>query len=121
MKKGMITLLALAFTLAVVGPVWAEDPAQEVVQGQKAETKALRQEIVNLKYTRAQDIQNLLYPFRSRDGRIELNPNMPMVLVISDLPENLERTLAAIRELDVKPADVLFTVQLVLGSEEQEK
>ncbi|MGZ5424918.1 MAG: hypothetical protein ACXW2O_03925 [Candidatus Aminicenantales bacterium] len=121
MKKGMIALLALAFTLAVVGPVWAEDPAQEVVQGQKAETKALRQEIVNLKYTRAQDIQNLLYPFRSRDGRIELNPNMPMVLVISDLPENLERTLAAIRELDVKPADVLFTVQLVLGSEEQEK
>lgn len=121
MKKGMIALLALAFTLAVVAPALAEDPAAPAAQEQKAEAKGLRQEIVKLRYVRAQDIQNLLFPYRSPQGRIELNPNVPTVLVISDVPENLEKTLAAIRELDVKPADVLFTVQLVLGSEIEEK
>jgi hypothetical protein len=117
----MIALLALAFTLAVVVPVLAEDPAQEVVQGQKAETKNLRKEIIKLNYVRAQDIQNLLYPYQSRDGRILLNSNMPTVLAVSDTPENVEKILAAVRELDVKPADLLFTVQLVLGTEEQDK
>jgi len=117
MKKGMIALLALVFTLAVVGPVWAEDPAGPAAQDQKAETQNLRKEIVKLKYVRAQDIQNLLYAYVSREGHIQFNPNMPAVLSVSDTPENVEKILAAIREIDVKPADVLYTVQLVLGSE----
>jgi hypothetical protein len=117
MKKGMIALLALAFTLAVVMPALAEDPAGASAQDQNAETKTLRKEIVKLKYVRAQDIQNLLYAYVSRDGHIQFNPNMPTVLAVSDTPENVEKILAAIREIDVKPADVLYTVQLVLGSE----
>jgi hypothetical protein len=43
------------------------------------------------------------------------------VIVISDLPENVAKALEVIRELDVKPADLLFTVQLLLGSDELEK
>ncbi len=121
MKKMMIALLALAFTLAVVAPALAEDPAGPLAQDQKSETQNLSQEIVKLKYVRAQDIQNLLYPYLSPRGRIQLNPSVPTVLVISDIPENFEKILAAIREIDVKPADMLFTVQLVLGSEVQEK
>ena len=42
---------------------------------------------------------------------------MPTVLSVSDTPENVEKILAAVREIDTKPADVLFTVQLILGSE----
>jgi hypothetical protein len=114
MKKMMIGLLALAFTLAIVGPALAEDPAP---QAQNYEAKSLRKEIVKLKYVRAQDIQTLLYAYVSREGHIQFNPNMPSVLSISDTPENVEKMLAVIRELDVKPADVLYTVQLVLGSE----
>ena len=117
MKKTMIAFLALAFTLAVVTPVLAEDPAGVAAQDPKAETKTLRKEIVRLKYVRAQDIQTLLYTYVSRGGLIQSNPNMPAVLSVSDTPENVEKILAAIRELDVKPADVLYTVQLVLGSE----
>jgi len=107
MKKTMIALVALAFTLAVIAPA----------QAQKEEAKNLRKEIVKLKYVRAQDIQNLLYSYVSRDGHIQFNPNMPAVLSVSDTPENVEKILAAVRELDVKPADVLYTVQLILGSE----
>jgi hypothetical protein len=116
MKKTVIALLALAFILTAVIPALAEDPVPGQ-QAQTAETKNLRKEIVKLKYVRAQDIQNILYGYTSRDGHISFNPNMPSVLSVSDTPENVEKLLAAIREIDVKPADVLYTVQLVLGSE----
>ena len=117
MKKGMIAFVALAFTLALVGPALAEDPVPAAAQAQNTEAKNLRKEIVKLKYVRAQDIQNILDGYVSRDGHISFNNNMPSVLAVSDTPENVEKILAAIRELDVKPADVLYTVQLVLGSE----
>jgi hypothetical protein len=124
MKKTIIAFLALAFTLAVVLPALAEDPAPSATTGsapgqqaQNVEAKNLRKEIIKLKYVRAQDIQNLLYNYVSRDGHISFNPNLPAILSVSDTPENVEKLLAAIREIDVKPADVLFTVQLVLGSE----
>jgi hypothetical protein len=113
LKKGILALLVLAFSLAIVLPAFTEDGTQD----QKAETKVLRKEIVRLKYVRAQDIQMLLYNYVSRDGRISFNPNMPAILSVSDTPENVEKILAAVREIDVKPADVLYTVQLVLGSE----
>ena len=113
MKRGILVFLALAFSLAIVLPAFAEDGAQ----GQRAEMKNLRKEIVKLKYVRAQDVQNVLFTFLSPDGRIQFNPNMPTVLAVSDTPENIEKILAAIREIDIKPADFLFTVQLVLGSE----
>lgn len=118
MRKATIGLLALAFALAIAGPALAEDPVPaSVPQAQNVEAKTLRKEIVKLKYVRAQDIQNLLEAYISRDGRIQYNSNMPSVLSVSDTPENVEKILAAIREIDVKPADVLYTVQLVLGSE----
>jgi hypothetical protein len=113
MKKGILAIVMLAFTLSIAGPVLAEETAQD----QKAETKILRKEIVKLKYVRAQDIQTLLYIYVSRDGHIQFNPNLPTVLSVSDTPENVEKILAAVWELDLKPADVLFTVQLILGSE----
>jgi hypothetical protein len=118
MKKATIGLLALAFSLAIAGPALAEDPAPAASQQiQVSEIKTLRKEIVKLKYVRAQDIQQLLYAYTSRQGNIQFNSNLPSVLSVSDTPENVERILAAIREIDLKPADVLYTVQLVLGSE----
>jgi len=112
-KKGILIFAALAFSLALVLPAFAEDGTQD----QKAETKNLRKEIVRLKYVRAQEIASLLYSYRGREGSILFNSNLPAILTVSDTPENVEKILAAIREIDVKPADVLFTVQLVLGSE----
>jgi hypothetical protein len=132
MKRTFIALLALAFILSAVAPALAEDPAPSSApagagaaaagpatgqQAQQAEAKNLRKEIVKLKYVRAQDIRNILEAYISFEGRLSFNPNMPSVLSISDTPENVEKILAAIREIDVKPADVLYTVQLVLGSE----
>ena len=107
MKKGITAFLALAFALAVVVPALAEDPAP-AAQDQKAETQILRKEIVKLKYVRAQDIRDLLYAYVGREGHIQFNPNMPGVLSVSDTPENVEKILAAIREID---GDVLASLE----------
>lgn len=126
MKKAMIGLLALAFTLALALPTLAEDPAPaaqgqsgtpNAEKGQMTERQNLRKEIVKLKYVRAEQVQVLLYVYASPAGRIQFQNSLPFVLSISDTPENVEKMLAVIRELDVKPADVLYQVQLVLGSE----
>jgi type II secretory pathway component GspD/PulD (secretin) len=113
LKKGIHVFLALMFSLALVLPAFAEDGTQD----QKAETKPLRKEIIRLKYVDASAVQSLLYSYTSRQMNIMINAGIPDILIVSDTPENVEKILAAIREIDVKPADVLFTVQLILGSE----
>lgn len=117
MKKGILALVAIAFALAVVAPAFAEDAPQE-----KAETKApLRKELVQLKYLKSGGMLiQFIQTYLSRDGRVMGGPR-DNVVVISDYPENVEKALQAIRQIDVKPADLQFTVQLVLGSDEPEK
>ncbi len=82
---------------------------------QEARKPVMRQEIVKLKYLKNNQILNVLYTFLSPQGRINPNPESGLITV-SDLPENVDRILAVVREFDVKPADLQFTVQLVLGS-----
>jgi hypothetical protein len=86
--------------------------------GQESKPK-MRQEIVKLKYIDKEDILNVLYTFLSREGRISPSPSSGL-LTISDYPENVEKVLAVIRELDVKPADIQFNIQLVLASAESD-
>ena len=117
MKKGILVFVALAFALAVVAPAFAEDAPQE-----KAETKApLRKELVQLKYLRwSGGLNGFIQTYLSREGRVTGGPK-DNVIVISDYPENVEKVLQAIRQIDVKPADLQITVQLVLGSDAEEK
>ena len=99
-------ILALSFVLLGAG------------LGQENKPK-MRQEIVKLKYIDKGEILGMLQTFVSRDGRIMPSPQGGL-LSISDYPENVEKILAVIRELDVKPADIQFTIQLVLASTEDE-
>jgi hypothetical protein len=108
MKKATVAILGLAFLLILTVGASAQE---------SQDAKALRKEVVRLKYVRAEAVRPLLYTFLGRGGQIQSNSNIPDVITISDTPENVEKILAAIREIDVKPADILFTVQLVLGSE----
>jgi hypothetical protein len=76
--------------------------------------------MVRLKYAKPQEVQNLLRPYQNPYGQISWNPGNDNLLVISDTPETLSRILAVIKEIDVKPVDLLFTIQLVLGSEAED-
>ncbi|MEW5901617.1 MAG: hypothetical protein AB1715_09170, partial [Acidobacteriota bacterium] len=107
MKKGIgiIFFMALCFAAFSMG------------LSQEAKPK-MRQEIVKLKYVNSSELMSLLMPFKSREGSI--SPSMSgagvPLATISDYPENVEKMLSVIREYDVKPADIQFTIQLLLGS-----
>lgn len=91
-------------------------------QENKPQTVKMRKEIVKLKFIRAQDASILLRPFASRDVQMQItwSPSNESLMVISDYPEIVEKMLDILKEIDVKPVDLLFTVQLVLGSESGE-
>jgi hypothetical protein len=117
MKKGILALVVLAFVIAVVAPAFAEEAAQEAKPVMKP---PLRTEIIHLKYYHGLNMNGLIRTYLSREGNISSGPDAK-ILVVSDYPENIEKILQAIRQVDVKPADLQFTVQLILGSDTEEK
>lgn len=117
MKKGMIAVLVLAFTMAVALPVLAQDPAQEAAAKPAGTIKT---ELLHLKYFSGGSMMPLVRTYLSRAGNVMPGPN-DKILVVQDYSENIARLRQAVAEVDVKPADLFFTVQLVLGSEEEEK
>ena len=112
MKKGILALIVLAFVFAVIVPAFAEDAAQEAKPAAKP---ALKTEIIRLKYFSSMQMMSLARTYLSRDGQWTPGPDAK-IMVVSDYPENVDRLLQAIRQVDVKPTDLQFTVQLVLGT-----
>ena len=113
MKKsiGIAAFITMALFLVLVNAGPAQEASPKMVQ-----------EIVKLKYTKSNELVSggILYTFLSPQGRINSNPEAGLI-TISDYPENVKKILALIRQLDVKPADIQFTIQLVLGSAASEE
>ncbi|MFA4926229.1 MAG: hypothetical protein WC524_06235 [Candidatus Aminicenantales bacterium] len=84
-------------------------------------TPNLKEQVVRLKYIDAGSMKNLLAPYTGPYTRLSSAPGVGKVLVVSDTPENLGKILAAIKEIDVKPKDLAFTIQLIEASETGEK
>jgi len=116
MKKGFAAFVMLAVLTALTIPSFAQDPS-----AQNFEPRPLRKELIRLNYVLGSDIQQLIYTFLDmRYERVNMSSDRK-TLTISASPENMEKVLQVIKELDVKPADLVFTVQLVMGSETEEK
>jgi hypothetical protein len=75
----------------------------------------LKQEFVKLKYVDADEVRKVLLSFHSRYGRIISNDDLN-VITIQDTPEIVDKMLLLIKDIDVKPVDLLITVDLILGS-----
>lgn len=105
MKK--IGILSLAFFLLCGSMV-----ALQGASSQRGQTKT---EIVTIKYIDVKWTEDLLHPYMSRVGTIR-RLHDGNKLVIEDTPENVEKILAILKELDVKPLDLQFNVDLILGS-----
>ncbi len=82
---------------------------------QESSAPPMREEVVKLNYVRVNDIVPIIGAIVSREGNVRPSPNQPF-LIIRDHPENVEKMLAVIRSLDVKPVDMSFTVRLILAS-----
>jgi hypothetical protein len=128
-KKLLIGLIAV-FCLALAAAAFAE----EREDGQAKSPLQTRKEVVKLKYIRAADAFQLLraYSTLPREamgpnsvflgGNIVMSKdaNQNEILVLTDLPEVVEKMLALIKEIDVRPAEIQFMVQIVVGSEASE-
>ncbi|MGB8952684.1 MAG: hypothetical protein WCC06_08480 [Candidatus Aminicenantales bacterium] len=78
----------------------------------------MQKEVVQLKYITYQDINLLIESYRSPEGRVACGIKS-QILTINDYPEVIEKIKSLIKKIDVKPADIQFIVQLVLGSESE--
>jgi len=80
--------------------------------GERGETKT---EIVTIKYIDVKWAEDLLHGYTSRRGAIR-RLHDGNKLVIEDTPENVEKILSILKEIDIKPLDLQFHVDLILGS-----
>jgi len=106
MKKLSTIVLAVLILGAALTPLQAQEAA---------DTK-LKKEMIQLKYLNAGQVMALVRPYQSREGSFAADTRGDKLLVISDYPEFVDKILAVIKDIDVKPADILFTAQLVVGS-----
>ena len=115
MKKKLLVGMIAVFCLALAAAAFVEDRED----GQAKSEPQMRKEMVKLKYVRAQDAFQLLNAYSSRAGRVSMaqDANRTNILVLNDTPEIVEKMLALIKEIDIKPAELQFTVQIILGSE----
>ncbi len=111
MKRSIGTLLVLVLLCGSAMTAFASES-----QAPKPE---LRKELVKLKYIRAKQIYELLMGYQSEYGRIRINDELNIV-TIQDTPEIVDKMLSVVNEIDVKPVDILFTVELIVGSFEEE-
>ena len=75
----------------------------------------IKKEFIKLKYVEADEVHKVLRSFQSQYGRITSNDDLN-VITIQDTPEIVDKMLLLIKDIDVKPVDLLITVDLILGS-----
>jgi len=111
MRKTSIILLAFFFLTGMSLSLY----------GQQQAKPEMKKEIVLVKYLSARRAALLLNPYLSRNmpgglyGKIQDLPERN-ALIIEDTPEQVEKLLSMLKELDVKPLDLQFTADVILGS-----
>jgi hypothetical protein len=118
MRKPLGIFFALVFSVSLLCPNLIGETPQEK-QDVKTE---LRKEVIRLKYVRSTDVEPVIHMYLDfqQGERVSSTPDKK-ILTLRALPENVEKILDVIKGIDLKPPDLLFTVQLVLGSESSEK
>ncbi|MGQ9802076.1 MAG: secretin N-terminal domain-containing protein [Candidatus Saccharicenans sp.] len=112
--KFFLTLILVTTLMVSLNSLLKAASPDEVKQ---QEPRVLKQEVVKLQYAEAEALRKLLVPYFGPETRISAD-DKTKVLTVSDNPENLEKILAVIRKIDVKPKDMVFTMQLIIASEE---
>jgi len=106
MKKATIFFVALILSGSIVPMLYAHQDAGQT---------NLRKEIVKVNYIEARSAYSILMPYMSRNGKLQLVRESNM-LIIEDIPDIVDKILSILKEIDVKPLDLQFTVDLILGA-----
>jgi len=117
-RKGLVRRIVSAWCLAVLALTAAAVPLTAQAGAPPASAAEMRKEIVPLKYIDAADMLLMLEPYRGREGSISLSRDSSRnaVLFLRDTAPNMDKMLAFIKQMDVRPAEILFTVQLISGT-----
>ena len=95
--------------------------AYGVSQQKNVDQPQLRQEIVEVNYVHTSHALAVLRQFMSQYGAVNQISGTNKVVVV-DTPEIVDKILSMLEEIDVKPLDLQFNVDLLLGStQESEK
>jgi len=78
----------------------------------------MRKEVVKVNYIEAQEAFQILMAYKSARGRIQIQRNRN-ILIIEDTPDFVDKLLSILKELDVRPLDLMFTVDVIMGSMEE--
>jgi len=105
MRKTTIFFLALFLLVGSMPILYAH---------QNTEQLSPKKEIVKVNYIDARSAYSILTPYMSRNGKLQLVRESNM-LIIEDIPEIVEKILAILKEIDIKPLDLQFTVDLIVG------
>ncbi|UCE42992.1 MAG: hypothetical protein JSV17_08605 [Candidatus Aminicenantes bacterium] len=106
MKKTTIFIVTLLFLVSMIPVLNAQ---------QSTSPTKLMKEIVKVNYIDARSAYSILMPYMSRNGKLQLVRESNM-LIIEDIPEIVDKVLSILKEIDIKPLDLQFTVDLILGS-----
>ena len=117
MKKTVIIFFSVCFFIGLTGSVFAASFTDQQIKQNRPQ---LRKEIVKVNYVRAGQAMLLLRDYMSRDGRMMHDDKLGL-LTIKDTPEIVDKVLAALKKIDLRPKDLLFTVDLVLASMNKEE
>jgi hypothetical protein len=98
-------------------PLPVEQPASPAPQqaAPAPEPVQLQKEVVKVNYINAQEAHQILMAYRSPRGRIQIQRNRN-ILIIEDTPDFVDKLLSILKEIDVRPLDLMFTVDVILGS-----
>ena len=106
MKKATIFFTAIILLAGIVPLISAQ---------QNTEKPTLRKEVVKVNYIDARSAYSILAPYVSRYGKIQVVRESNM-LIIEDIPDIVDKIQTILKEIDIKPLDLQFTVDLILGS-----
>ncbi len=106
MKKIIVIFVTL---VVLIGANLFSGPPQQPNQ------MKLRKEVIKVNYIDARSAYNILMPYLSRNGKIQLVRENNM-LIVEDIPEMVDKVLAILKEIDIKPLSLQFTVDLIIGS-----
>jgi len=109
MKKFTIILLGIFILGGVI----------QILHSSTGESE-LRKEIVKVKYINVLAARSVLVQFISPKGKIQVILDESR-LIIEDIPEVMAKLLSILKELDVRPVDLQFNIELVLGSMTSDK
>ena len=110
MKKTTKISLSLVLVLFAASALIA---APETNQDQE-----LKKEIVKINYINAERAWALISRYKSPRGNVNLLPERSLV-IIEDTPEFVDKMLEILRQIDIKPVDLEFMVDLVLASDRE--